>query len=944
MATTYWNGTSSNDFYDPANWSNGDLPQSHTCQEANITGTAEDPALAVANGSSYGQIHSLTIGDYATLKITAASDSDDSGYVFSTYGMQIAPTGQLIIDTSAPVELGLVNEIRGGTVTIINNPGKVVLDGNSLNGAGQLNLVNSTLGSAETPIDVEGMNVTLQDGSTFYSGLDAAGASITFDPATSNTLVLKSNDATISSPIYGVSENSHFAINGDDGVTPVNAAFSANGNGTYSLIITLSNGNSLTLSDISTASGFVPGTATISQDTAGDYIITDQNAAGTSPDYTTSATHEQLQQIATTAEQTGDDQTYTTSGYVNHNGVQNDHFTGTGTATDPANWSDPANWELGAIPQSDSCYQGTLQGTADNPLYVVFNQANVGQFVSLSVLSNATLTITAPAGQNPESYVFSTAGIEIRDNGQVNIDTAARVELGGVSAIDGTLTITNNDGNVVVDSNHLSGGGTLVLDNSSFGTPDNPIRIDLPTIDMKDGSTLYRAQFSGTGTINFDNSSNTVVLSGDSQNITTVFNNVSANTHFAIDADVGAKPVSAVYTENADGSYTLSIGLSNGQTDVLGHVNLAPGFVPGNSSFSQDAYGDWLINTASTDVCFLAGTLIRTDRGDVAVENLAVGDQLIVSGATEATRPVVWIGSHDVVVNPVLNDEEAGYPVRILKDAIAENVPSRDLLVTPEHCLFIDGGFVPVRMLVNGASIFYDRTIKSYRYFHVETEQHSVILAENTPTESYLDTGHRRSFTAGPVVSLTSRALNWADDAAAPLLTQRDVAEPIHQRILDRATSVLSLAAPAHRATTRKPELRFETLQGTALRRLNDRNGVVTIEVPENVTQIRILSRTSSPAGVVGPFVDDRRQLGVLVGDVTLQDGSVRRTVRSHLDGSPAIGWHGLENTDCRWTAGEAILDLGTRTPDTKAMLTVRIAAAGPYLLETSEEQARLCA
>ncbi|GBR09320.1 outer membrane protein [Acetobacter oeni LMG 21952] len=898
----------------------------------------------MANGDSYGQISSLSIGDYATLKVTATTDSSDSGYVFSTYAMEIAPTGQLIIDTSSPVELGMYTENRGGTITIIDNPGNVVLDGNRLSGDGQLNLVNSTLGSAETPISVPDMNVTLQGGSTFYAGWYASGASVTFDPATSNTLVLQGTESTITTPVYGVSENSHFAINGDDGVTPVSAAFSENSNGTYSLVISMSNGNALTLSDVTVASGFVPGTASISQDAAGDYIITDLNAASTTTDYTTSATHEQLQQVATAAEQAGGDTSqYTTTGYVNHTSVANDHFTGTGTATSPAEWSNASNWELGAVPQSDSCYQGTLQGTADDPLYVVYDQANAQQFVSLSVLSNATLTITAPAGINPDSYVFSTAGVEVRDNGQLIIDTAARVELGGVSAIDGTLTIENNDGNVVVDSDHLSGSGTLTLDNSTFGTPASSIEVDLPTINLNDNSTLYTALYGNTSTINFDNSHNTIVLSGNSTDVETVFNNVSANTQFAIDADVGASPVSAVYTENSNGSYTLTIGLSNGTTDVLSHVNLAAGFVPGTASFTQDAYGDWLITTASSDACFLAGSLIRTDRGDVAVEDLVAGDQLVVANAGETLRPVVWTGYCDTAVNPTLPDSEAGYPVRILKDAIAENVPSRDLLVTAEHCLFADGGFVPVRMLVNGASIFYDRSITEYRYFHIETAQHSVIVANNTPTESYLDTGHRRTFSSGAVVSLVSRHLNWADDAAAPLLTQRDQVEPIFQRIVARATGVLSLAMPGRPATTRKADLRFETLQGTALRRFNEKDGVFTLELPENISQIRILSRASRPADVVGPFLDDRRRLGVLVSDVTLLDGGAHRAIRSHLDGSTTVGWHGIEG-NMRWTAGDAVLDLGTRTPGKKNLLTIHIVAAGPYIIETSEEPVRLCA
>ncbi|OUI97557.1 Hint domain-containing protein, partial [Acetobacter cibinongensis] len=146
------------------------------------------------------------------------------------------------------------------------------------------------------------------------------------------------------------------------------------------------------------------------------------------------------------------------------------------------------------------------------------------------------------------------------------------------------------------------------------------------------------------------------------------------------------------------------------------------------------------------EVCFLAGSMIRTGSGDVAVETLRIGDSVMTwdwkaQAATE--RQVIWTGRKSMTVNTALADDEAGYPVRILKNAIAENVPSQDLLVTPEHCLFFDNRFVPVRMLVNGRSIIYDRSITAYDYFHIETEEHAVIWANDTLTESYLDTGNR---------------------------------------------------------------------------------------------------------------------------------------------------------------------------------------------------------
>lgn len=946
MATTYWNGSTSDDFFDPTNWSNNDLPQSHTCQAAAIAGVSEDDrGVAVANAVSYGQIRSLSIGDYGTLKITAQASSNDAGNVFATYGMEIAPTGELIIDTPSQVELGLYTQNRGGTITIIDNPGKVVLDGNSLNGTGNLNLVNSTLGSPEAPVSISDMDITLQNGSTLYTGWNTTGHSITFDPSTNNTLVLHANDSTISTPIYGVSENSHFAINGSDGVTPVNAVVTENSDGSYSYTISFTNGKSLTLSDVVAANGFTPGNVSFSKDGSGNWVFTESNTNPVTPSYTSTTEYQQLQAVVAHADSVGSGTASSTDGYTNHSAVATDAFIGTGTADNPASWSDSSNWSLGAIPQSDSCYHAALTGSETDPLYVVADQQNVGQFVSLSVNPNATLTVTASNPENPNSYVFSTAGFEVRGNGVLNIDTPAKVELGGVSAMDGTLNITGNDGNVVFDSSHLAGGGTLNLSNSTLGTQANSVMVDLPHINLTDDSTFYARLYGITSTISFDDSNNTLVLAGDTKQVGATFVGVNANTHFAIDADLNAQPTAAVYTKNDDGSYSLNITLDNGQTYTLSHIETADGFVPGSSTFSKDAAGDWLINTVATDVCFLEGTLIRTTRGDVAVEDLSVGDELIVLGAGEATRPVVWVGFQNAVVRPALDDTEAGYPVRILKNALSENVPSNDLLVTAEHGLYLEGGFVPVRMLVNGSSIFYDRSVSSYRYFHVETEQHSVILAENVATESYLDTGNRRSFTGGAVVSLTSRSLTWAD-AAAPLVTDRETVEMLHQRLSARATTALGLAASAKISLTRKSDLSFRTLSGEALRRLDEKNGVVTVEIPANVTEIRICSRASRPSDVVGPFVDDRRMLGVLVGTATLLEGSSHgRVINSHLDGQSNIGWHGLENNGkVRWTNGDAVLNLGERVSNTKALLKIQVEAAATYRLEVSDKSFSLCA
>lgn len=150
------------------------------------------------------------------------------------------------------------------------------------------------------------------------------------------------------------------------------------------------------------------------------------------------------------------------------------------------------------------------------------------------------------------------------------------------------------------------------------------------------------------------------------------------------------------------------------------------------------------------DPCFLRGSLIETPEGEVPVEQLCPGHEVYVfENGKKCVRKIIWAGCGFVQVSPDLPDDLARYAVRIVRDALAPDIPSVDLLLTAEHCLYLERAFIPVRMLVNGRSIFYDRTIAAYNYYHFCTEKHSVVRANNVLTETFLDTGNHRTFFFG---------------------------------------------------------------------------------------------------------------------------------------------------------------------------------------------------
>jgi hypothetical protein len=145
---------------------------------------------------------------------------------------------------------------------------------------------------------------------------------------------------------------------------------------------------------------------------------------------------------------------------------------------------------------------------------------------------------------------------------------------------------------------------------------------------------------------------------------------------------------------------------------------------------------------------FAAGTRIATADGETDVAELAPGD--LVRTVEGGLRAVVWTGWRkvDVAGHPRPWDVN---PVRVYADAFAPGQPVRALLLSPDHAVFVGGALIPVRYLVNGASVVQVRC-DVITYWHVELAEHAEILAEGLPCESYLDTGNRAAFANGGVV------------------------------------------------------------------------------------------------------------------------------------------------------------------------------------------------
>jgi Hint domain-containing protein len=141
-------------------------------------------------------------------------------------------------------------------------------------------------------------------------------------------------------------------------------------------------------------------------------------------------------------------------------------------------------------------------------------------------------------------------------------------------------------------------------------------------------------------------------------------------------------------------------------------------------------------------VCFMTGTRIRTPSGEVRVENLKTGDLVLTVNGN--AMPVRWVG-RQTVSKAFAHDETL--PIRIKAGAIDVQVPCEDLLISPRHAIFIDGILIQAGALVNGSTVVREQHVPDrYTYYHIELDDHSLILAENTPSETFIDNVDRESF------------------------------------------------------------------------------------------------------------------------------------------------------------------------------------------------------
>ncbi len=167
----------------------------------------------------------------------------------------------------------------------------------------------------------------------------------------------------------------------------------------------------------------------------------------------------------------------------------------------------------------------------------------------------------------------------------------------------------------------------------------------------------------------------------------------------------------------------------------------------GGSLQSDDDGATYYTQTSAnkgTVPCYATGTLIDTPGGPRAVEDLQVGD--LVETLDHGPQPIRWTSSRDYPLEEVDVDAK---PVLIAAGALGKGLPTQDLIVSPQHRMFVgshgqlDGwfrteGFAPAKTLTVVKGIRHMKGKQTITWIHFACDRHEVVMANGCLSETLL--------------------------------------------------------------------------------------------------------------------------------------------------------------------------------------------------------------
>ncbi len=354
----------------------------------------------------------------------------------------------------------------------------------------------------------------------------------------------------------------------------------------------------------------------------------------------------------------------------------------------------------GGVVTADTLEAGVQSGSAGVISVTGGSTLDISGAGTIGEAGSATLGIDATSTVNFSSLAIGTQGTVELDGSSVDWTSIANAgTLGGAGAITAAIT---NSGAIGAFS------GTLAITGAITGTG---------TLSDSNGELMLNGSVGSGQTFDFIDAHSTLYLSDPLDFAGTIAGFGTGDTIVAVGANsetLIGDVMELFQNGNAFGTLDFASAPTNMHIDAAGDVT-----------------------------CFLAGTLIATERGERPVEDLAIGDLVLTHAG--ALRPIKWLGYRSFRA-PFVDSGTDVVPVRIAAGALADGVPARDLIVSPLHAMLLDGALIPAGCLVNDASIRRCPDITDIDYIHIELDSHDIILAEGAPAETFVDCDSRMMF------------------------------------------------------------------------------------------------------------------------------------------------------------------------------------------------------
>ncbi len=537
---------------------------------------------------------------------------------------------------------------------------------------------------------------------------------------------------------------------------------------------------------------------------------------------------------------------------------------------------------LGSVTAASTLNVGTGYSTSSFIALLGTNGINIE---TPSTVIEAPLTFTGTAGtisnlEDPTKYTGLLAPGSSIVAGETIILNAGTASISSTSPVAnaGHIIVTGTS-SALIDSAILSGAGAVTLAAGGQLTLANISGTDTNLIYFAGGGSAAHPDLldlNGTGTSSFGG---TIANFGSFDTII-LTTNLLPGTETSFSTLVNGGIETLTVTSSVTGTlHTEALTFASAPPGLFNVTNSAAGIV------------------ISDVPCFAAGTQILTRNGYVAVETLQAGDW-VVTMRDGSEQEIIWAGQRHIDLTRHAVPEKA-QPIRIMAGAFGDNQPVRDLLLSPDHALYIDGHLIEAKTLVNGVTVTQDKTRRSVTSHHIELACHDIVLADGLAAETFLDSGNRGNFNmnASPLALHPDFAAQSRQRACAPLAVGGDVVLAVRQRLLERAqalgftrTNSVDLHAVTENIVVNPQQIENEFL----------------FVLPPGAKQVELRSATGIPAYVSAePY--DRRALGVAVTSLTLVANGKRHDIP--LNDTLHRGFYEPEGTH-RWTNGCAQIAL----------------------------------